>query len=115
MIPNFQHAEEILVNIRKSKGFTLIELLLAIAVIVIIVIGVWVVGISGIIMGNFWFTEAGVLKKIQLQHSDVTRIVDVERSVWSYSAITVQDGEERKILYLDSDILFNYDVGEAEG
>lgn len=101
---------------RASKGFTLIELLIAIFAIVFVGIGICGLGVGGaVFMGNQWFTEEGVFKKIQLNHSNAVRIVDSERNVFQRTVITVEQKDGKRVRYcLDSDILFNYTITACE-
>jgi len=99
-------------GLKNNKGFTLIELIIVV-VIMFIVVGFFGIGVIGTgIMGNQWYTEAGTLRKIQLEHPAVTEILDTQRNVWSYSVITVKENGINKKYYLDSNILFNYKIHE---
>lgn len=95
--------------LKGNKGFTMVELLVVMAIIYIIAM------VPVVLMGNFWYTEAGVLKKIKLDNSTAVEVVDTERNVLRYSVVTVKnkDGGYEKYL-LDTDILFNYEVKELE-
>lgn len=95
-----------------SKGFTLIELVVVVFVVAFLAIVVCYIGIGGaVVMGNQWFTEDGVLKKIQLDHPEAVRIVDAERDVFQKSIIVVEQKDGGRGRYcLDSNILFNYTI-----
>jgi prepilin-type N-terminal cleavage/methylation domain-containing protein len=93
-----------------NKGFTLIELLIVIAILCIVIGGIGLGVIGGIIMGNEWYSEEGVLRKIQLDHPQVAKIIDSQRNTWGYSIVKVEENGQRKEYCLDSNILFNYKV-----
>ncbi len=90
----------------------MIELLIVVFIVAFLAIVVCYLGIGGaVVMGNQWFTEDGVLKKIQLNHSNAVRIVDAERNVFKRSVITVDYGDGKRGTHcLDYDILFNYSI-----
>ena len=78
------------------RGFTLFELLIVLLVVAFLVTGVCYLLIGGaVVMGNQWFIKDDVLKKIQLDHPNTTRVVDAERNVFKYSVITVEQGGGR--------------------
>lgn len=87
------------------------------SVLIVVVACVLWIGVG--IMGNFWYTEEGVIKKIRLQYPEITQIIDTERNIFTYSVITVKEGEAAKKYYvkkyyLDTDILFNYELRKAD-
>ena len=94
----------------------MIELLIVVFIVAFLAIVVCYLGIGGaVVMGNQWFTEDGVLKKIQLNHSNAVRIVDAERNVFQHTVITVEQKDGKRVRYcLDSDILFNYTITACE-
>lgn len=94
---------------KNNKGFTLLELM----IVIFILFGVlWGGVISAGLMGNQWYLESGVLRKIQLDHPAVTEIVDTQRNVWRHSVITVKENGVDKKYHLDADIFFNYEIVE---
>lgn len=97
-------------RIRNSKGFTLIELMIVLAIICILVVGFGLGLIGGVAMGNGWFFENDVLRKIQLNHPQASKIIDTERNIWRYSVITVEESGQKKQYGLDSNVLFNYKI-----
>lgn len=97
-------------GLKNNKGFTLVELLIVIFIIGTVFVCAGVIGTA--IMGNQWYTETGVLRKIQLEHPAATEIIDTQRNVWRYSVITVREDAVNKKYYLDTNILFNYKVYE---
>ncbi|HBI34436.1 MAG TPA: hypothetical protein DEA43_01185 [Candidatus Moranbacteria bacterium] len=92
---------------KNQNGYTLVELLIVL-VIVFIVCGYGLIGAG--VMGNAWFTEKGVLKKIQANHPKITKLIDTERNMFRYSVITVEENDQRKQYDLDSNVLFNYKI-----
>lgn len=95
-----------------NRGFTLIELLIVIAIVCNVAI--FVLLEITIIMGNQWYTEAGALKQIQVEHPTATEIIDTQRNLWKYSVITVKEKGVSKTYYLDSNIFFNYEIHEKK-
>ncbi len=94
-------------NLKSTKGFTLVELL---SIIMIVAVWAGVIGIG--VMGNQWYEEAGVLRKIKLEHPAATEIVDTQRNIFRYSIITVREDMANKKYYLDTNILFDYRIIE---
>ena len=97
-------------NVRDQRGFSLIELLV-VALIIFIVVGVFGLGlIGGVACGNYWYTEAGVLEDLRIDHPDISRILRTRRSAYSYSVIEVENQDGSRASYeLDTNILFNYE------
>jgi hypothetical protein len=96
----------------------LFELLLVVAIIfsiIVVVIGVIGFGVIGAgCMGNQWYTEAGVLERLQVDYPDVARILYTERGVWSYSYVAAETKGGRRIAFeLDTDILANHSLREV--
>lgn len=58
--------------------------------------------------GNFWYTEAGVLRNMQFNNPDTNRIVDTEIGVWDYSKIIAEENGSQAVYYLDTNILTNH-------
>jgi len=97
--------------LRSEKGFTLVELIIVIIVVAIIVVFA-ILFINGILKGNQWYTEDGVLKSIQFEHPEVTEILKTERNIFDKSVIYVKEGGINRVYLLDSNILFNYKIEE---
>ena len=79
----------------------------------IIIVFVWIIVISFCVIfgaGNFYFTELGVLKKLQHQYPDVV-ITEIERKIFGYSKIVTANSGT---FSLDSSLLFNYRLFPAE-
>ncbi len=91
-----------------DRGFTLVELVTVIILVFFVVFGV----IGAFLMGNQWFTEEGILRKIRLNHPDISRAIEVldsERNFFAPSVITVEEnGGQRKKFCFDSNIFFSY-------
>ena len=64
-------------------------------------------------MMNVYFTETGVLMKIQSINPKVKAIVFSERNIFSSSRVLVEEwGKVRTMYELDSNILFNYRIAK---
>jgi len=61
-----------------------------------------------VIMGNFWFKDQSLLRKLQVKRPGIVQLLDTNRKIWRYSVITVKEGGATKEYYLDSNILFDY-------
>lgn len=99
----------------QQKGFTLVELITV--VIIIMIIGlVFGAGVYGtIIKGNFWYTEAGVLRELQLNHPRVEKILKSTRNNWDYSEFLVhKEDDTRATYYLDTDVFWNYEFHNSQ-
>lgn len=93
---------------KRQEGFTIIEVFIVIAIIGIIIF--W--GFIGctIVKGNFWLTEDGVLKDLQINYPEVSEILRVNRNIFSYSEIYVENEDGSRGTYeLDTCVLFNYE------
>ena len=96
-------------TMRNNKGFTVIELMF-VMVITMILLGYGVI-YSAILAGNFWFTEDGVLRKIQIQDETAVSVIDSNRNVFWDSGVTVIDKDGDKTDWkVDANILFDYEV-----
>ncbi|HPW34460.1 MAG TPA: prepilin-type N-terminal cleavage/methylation domain-containing protein [Candidatus Paceibacterota bacterium] len=98
---------------KNSKGFTLVELL-----IVVVMVAIVFVALPTVFMGNFWYTEEGVLRELK-NGGMVTGnaiIIRTERNIWKSSQIEISDSFGNSygsyncvaIFDLDTNILFNY-------
>jgi len=100
-------------NLKDNKGYTLVELLIIIVFISSIAFSFW--ASITFVSGNFWYTEKGVEKKITLTYPDALLVVDTHRNIIDYSEITVKmKSGEFKTYYLDTSILYNYDLIQQE-
>jgi prepilin-type N-terminal cleavage/methylation domain-containing protein len=100
---------------RKKSGFTLTELLIVMMIILIVIGGMGIGIIRGILLGNEWYTESGVLKEIQVTHPEAQKILTSHRCAYHHSKFIVEnkDGSRREY-YLKSNIFFNYDIVETQ-
>lgn len=95
----------------KRSRFTLIEGVIAVFIIVAIVS----VGLVGaVICGNYWYTQSGVLQVLKADHPNVTEIMKTERHVFGKSIITVKENGETRVYKLNTNILWNYKLTEAQ-
>jgi hypothetical protein len=94
-----------------SRGVTLIEILLGLALVAVIVTVFGFGLLGGVIMGNEWYSEAGVLKAIRVDHPEAKTVLISNRCFYKKSEFVVEgeDGRRAKY-YLDSNILFSYDI-----
>jgi len=98
-----------------QDGFTSVELLFVVVIILSIVGFIWGVVANAILAGNFWYTEEGVLRDIQIDHPGIMEVIRSERNVYDDSVITVKnDAGSRFTFTLDSDIFFNYVITESK-
>ncbi len=97
--------------LRKKDGYTLIELSIVIAIIAIMIglLSIFVIACKG----NFWYTEAGVLKELQIDHPNVIRVLKTEKNIFDESVITVKEGDAIKDYCLDTSIIWNYEFVEC--
>ncbi len=93
-----------------QRGLTLVEAIIMILIIEMLV-GWFIVKV--LIMGNFWFVEAGVLRKIKLSNLEATSILDSTRNVYEDSVVLVTVNNKKVWYCVDSDILFNYEIKEC--
>jgi len=104
---------------RKAKGqagFTLIELVIIVGLIGIVVVGLGVIKTG--LMGNYWWTEAGVVEQLQEENPDagVSSMYNsgTHRNVWGSSEIVVNTSEGRMTCELDANILFDYELRDCK-
>lgn len=94
---------------KNRKAFTLVELLVVLAIIAIL--SFIVIGLPVFLRGNFWFSEIGVLREIQVENPEIVKISKVNRNVFSLSEIYVKDVNDVSSVYrLDTCVFFNYDL-----
>lgn len=96
---------------KNNKAFTLVELLI-VFVIIFILVGVIGFGIFGALLkGNYWFSEDSALKAIHFENPNIVSVVKIQRNVFDYSVIYVEDSDGARYIYnLDTNILWNHDV-----
>jgi len=94
---------------RRNKAFTLIELLNVVALVAIILAMAMIFAV--VCMGNFYVTESGVLKEIQILDPEVTEVMTYHASVQKPSIFRVKkrDGAIAQFA-VESNILFNYRI-----
>ena len=94
----------------QKGGITLIEIFIVVIFILVVVLGV-----GGVLKGNYWFTEGGVLRELQLDYPDVSEILKTNRNVLARSVITIENADGSRSEYLlDANILFDYGFELAE-
>lgn len=94
--------------LKKKNGFTIIELIIII-IIFLVFFGYFIL-IKTIGMGNFWYTQEGVLKELKIDHPHISKIFKTTRNVFDKSVIVVEENGKKITYLLDSDIFFNYDI-----
>ena len=97
---------------KQNAGYTLVELIIVIAFIATAV--ATSVGFGLIGSGNYWYTEGGVLKELQIDHPNVTEIVKTERNVFADSVIMVKEDGVLHNYCLNSNALFNYTLSDCK-
>ena len=98
---------------RSKSGFTLIELLIVVVILVIVIgyLALYLGLICGIAMGNYWVSDEGALKAVQVDNPEVTEVVKIQRNIWDYSVVTVKNEFGKNVEFLlDTDVLWNCDV-----
>lgn len=101
---------------KKNRGFTLVELLIVFLIGALLIVGIWGFGVMTICQGNFWFVEDSVLRELRVDHQNVTKVLKVERNVFSDSVILVENRDGSRSTYcLDTDILWNFKFSECNG
>lgn len=102
-------------SVKKNRGFTLIEVVTVVVMVFALFILLFGAVITGIGKGNFWFSESSVLRELQVNHPEVTRVLKTERNVYSDSVITIENKDGSRSDYcLDSDILWNYSFSACQ-
>lgn len=62
-------------------------------------------------MGNFWYKEDTVLKKIKQSNPHVKRVIDSTRNTFSDSIVVILENDGDRVEYcIDSNILYRYRV-----
>jgi hypothetical protein len=89
-----------------QRGYTVLELFIVVFVIGILFVGVVMVGVG--ICGNQWYTEGGVLRELQIQHPNATKVMASERNVFAGSRVTVEQEGKPVVYCFGSNIMFNY-------
>ena len=99
---------------KNERGFTLLKLIEIFLVLAVIAVVFWGGIFLTICAGNYWYTEDGALRELQINHPNVTEIVKTTRNVIPDSVITVRESGELHNYCLDSNILFNYKFSECK-
>ncbi len=99
-------------TMRGERGFTLIELMI-VFVATGVIVGV-VSACCALCAGNFWYSEQGVLRALQSDHPNITKVELIERHVYDYSIVVAKQGDQEMMFFLDSNMLFNYKFQRAE-
>ena len=98
---------------RDQKGFTLIDLAICV-VMVLVVISIFSMGIM-IIKGNFWYTEAGVLNDIRIDHPEASQVLRSHNNIVNYSTFEIENNDGTRAIYeLDTNVLFNYSLQKTK-
>lgn len=93
----------------QERAFTSMELI--VVLIGMATIACTITAVVTLAVGNFWYTEAGVLKKIQHRHPEATEVVESSRYIWGYSIFTVRgEGGIEKTYRLNTNCLWNYEL-----
>lgn len=92
---------------KNEKGCSLAELL----IIIILLIAIWHI-CAALFCGNYWFRQEGVLKKIQVEHPNATKVIDSTINILDDSEIVVMQDGKPKTYYLDTNIFWNYKIQE---
>ncbi len=100
--------------LKKNNGLTLAELLITALMISIIILSGYVFLVKTVCQGNFWYTETGVLKELQIDHPNITAVLKTTRYVFHKSVITVKEDGKKRNYYLDTSILWNYEFSECQ-
>ncbi|MFC1598824.1 prepilin-type N-terminal cleavage/methylation domain-containing protein [Patescibacteria group bacterium] len=99
-----------------QEGFTLVELMIVVAIIGIVVVGFGFIGTG--VMGNYWYTETGVVQQLQEEHPDagITTMYKsgTHRNIWGSSDIVVNTSEGRMTCELDTNVLFDYELRDCK-
>ena len=91
-----------------EKGMTVLELMIVLTFVAALFVAIV---LSFGINGNQWFTEEGVLHKIQLDNPDAVAVIDTERNIRRPSVIKVREKNGSVITYyLETDVFFNYKI-----
>jgi prepilin-type N-terminal cleavage/methylation domain-containing protein len=94
-------------EMRNQKGFTLVELMVVVIVMVVIVLFVLIIPAG---RANSFYTEEGVLRSLQVDHPEISKIIKTTRNIYNYSEIWVETkAGEKRVYLLDTNFLFNYE------
>lgn len=96
-------------NRKKEAGYTLVELLIVCAMLSILTVFCFV--IPAVCMGNFWFSESGVMRYVNVTNPEVQGVVLVDRNIFASSRVTVRNSDGTLSTFLvDSNLLFHYTI-----
>ena len=93
------------------------ELLIVVAIVGIVVtlLGYFVIG-AFVVKGNFWVSDDGALRCVQVVDPSAVRIVKLTRNISAPSVVIVEDNDGVRTTYaLDSDVLWNADCTKEAG
>lgn len=79
-----------------------------ICLLIAVILTVCVFGVGGVIKGNFWYTNEGVLKELKNEHAGISEIVSTKRRMFRRSLITVKENGVKQDYFLDTNIFWNY-------
>jgi len=97
--------------LKRNGGFTLIELLIAVAVIGIVVVGFF--GIGVVYHGNYWYSNDSVLQELKVDYPETTEVLKTKRNVFAKSVITVRENGVNRDFCLDTNVLQNYKFSDC--
>ena len=92
----------------KNKSFK--KWIIILYIINSIIIGVL---ISLLVNSNFWATTDGVEREMQIDFPG-SKVLKIERNIFSNSVITFKKGEKLNKICLDSSIFFNYEFKKCD-
>ena len=95
----------------RANGFTLIEMMIVVVIIAILASMIWV---FSLVSANFWCTDSGVERQLMGEHPQVTKMIKVERNIFTYSRVTAIENGQEKMFCLNSNLLFNYEFVDCD-
>jgi len=98
-----------------QKGFTAVEAMVVLCLLFFIAVPILYLAFwCTLVCGNFYYLDSGILQELQIDHPEVESVRRTKRNVWDYSKIRVMndDGTE-SCYYLDTNVLFNYELRKA--
>ena len=104
---------------RDNKGYTLVEVMIVVQICAILCLVF--VPVIAVTMGNFYFTDDSIMKKVQRDYPDALEVYDTNRHVFAYSEAIVlfpkdENGKDvYKVFLVDSCITFAMTVKPQVG